>query len=243
MLNAIIRFSLRHRVLVAAVSLFLVAYGGWQISQLPIDVFPNLNRPRVVVMTESPGMAPEEVEALITFPLETSLNGATGVQAVRTSSGVGISVIYVEFDWGTDIYDDRQIVAERIALVADRLPTGVKPQLAPVSSIMGQIMIIGMWSDGGKTSSMELRTLADWVVRQRLLTIPGVSQVFTMGGERKQFQVLVDPDKLLKYGVTLGDVKTAVTASNRNATGDTSTNRAPTSCWSVAWAAFGRSAT
>ena len=219
MLNAIIRFSLRHRVLVAAVSLFLVVYGAWEIGQLPIDVFPDLNRPRVVVMTEAPGMAPEEVESLITFPLETTLNGATGVQAVRSSSGVGISVVYVEFDWGSDTRVARQIVNERIALVADRLPPGVTPQLAPVSSVMGQIMILGMWSSDGKTSPMELRTLADWEIRQRLLTIPGVSQVFAMGGDRKQFQVLVDPNLLLKYGVTLRDVKSAVRESNQNATG------------------------
>ncbi len=219
MLNPIIRFALRQRVLVVAIAIFLVFYGGWQIAQLPIDVFPNLNRPRVTVMTEAQGMAPEEVETLITFPLETTLNGATGVQAVRTVSGVGLSVVWVEFDWGTDIYNDRQIVAERIALVADRLPPEVTPQLAPISSVMGQIMIMGMWSDDGTTSPMQLRTLADWVVRQRLLTIPGVSQVFVMGGDRKQFQVLVDPDKLLKYGVTLHEVKEAAQRSNRNATG------------------------
>ncbi len=219
MLNAIIRFALRQQLLVIAVAVFLTCYGGWQISQLPIDVFPNLNRPRVTVMTEAPGMAPEEVETLITFPLETAMNGASGVQAVRTASGVGLSVVWVEFDWGTDIYNARQIVAERIAEVVGGLPPEVTPQLAPISSIMGQIMVIGMWSDDGKTSPMELRTLADWVVRQRLLTISGVSQVFAMGGDRKQFQVLVDPAKLLKYGVTLREVKTAVQRSNRNATG------------------------
>lgn len=219
MLNAVIRLALKHRLPVAAVSLLLLFYGGWQILQLPIDVFPDLDRPRVTVMIEAHGMAPEEVEALITFPIESVLNGATGVQAVRTQSGVGIAVIYVEFDWGSDIFTDRQIVAERLALVADRLPPGITPQLAPISSVMGQIMIIGMWSDDGETSPMEMRTLADWVVRQRLLTIPGVSQVFVMGGERKQFQVLIAPDELLRYGTSVEEVKTAIGESNANATG------------------------
>ncbi len=219
MLNAVIRFSLRNRILVIALAMTTLALGAWYAKQLPIDVFPDLNRPRVVVMTEAPGMAPEEVEALITFPLETALNGAAGVQAVRSSSGVGLSVIYVEFDWGTNVYNHRQIVNERLALVADQLPPGVRPQLAPISSIMGQIQIIGMIGDPQKTSPMELRTLADWVIRQRLLTIPGVSQVIVMGGERKQFQVLVNPHDLLRYDVTLHDVKVALEQSNQNTAG------------------------
>jgi CzcA family heavy metal efflux pump len=218
-LNSVIRFSLRNRLLVIAVAVFLVLYGGWQAYRLPIDVFPDLNRPRVTIMTEAPGMAPEEVETLITFPLETALNGATGVEDVRSSSGIGLSVVYVEFGWGTDIYNDRQVVNERLAIVEGQLPDGVKPQLAPISSIMGQIQIIGMYSEGGKTSPMELRTLADWVVRQRLLTIRGVSQVIVMGGQRKQFQVLVDPNELIRYGVTLEQVEAALRESNQNAAG------------------------
>lgn len=219
MLNAVIRFALQQRLLILALALLLVGYGTWQALHAPIDVFPDLNRPRVVIMTEAPGLAPEEVETLITFPIETTMNGANGVQAVRSSSGVGISVVYVEFDWDTDIYNDRQIVNERLQLLQERMPPGVRPTLAPISSIMGQILMLGMWSEDQKTAPLEVRTLGDWVVRQRLLTIPGVSQVFTMGGERKQFQVLVDPEAMLAYGVTLRQVKQAVQNSNENATG------------------------
>ena len=221
MLNAVIQFALRQQLLVIAFALFLMGYGAWQAARMPIDVFPDLNRPRVVIMTEAAGMAPEEVESLITFPLETALNGANGVQAVRSSSGVGISVVYVEFDWATDIYTDRQIVMERLQMVQDRLPKGIQPQLAPISSIMGQILMLAMYREGDlhNPNDLELRSLADWVVRQRILTIAGVSQVFVMGGGRMQFQVLVDPDAMLRYGVTLDQVRHAVASSNENGVG------------------------
>ncbi len=219
MLNAIIRFSLQRRALVMAVALLIMCYGSLQIIKLPIDVFPDLNRPRVVVMTEATGMAPEEVETLITFPLETALNGATGVQTVRSSSGPGISIVQVEFDWGTDLNVDRQVVTEKLAVAAERLPKGVRPQLTPISSIMGQIMIVGLWSENGATSPMRLRELADWVVSRRLQTISGVSQVIAMGGERKQFQVLVNPDDMRRFGVKLVEVETALEECNSNVTG------------------------
>jgi CzcA family heavy metal efflux pump len=219
MLNAIIRFSLHNRLLILAISIFVTIYGGWQLTQLPIDVFPDLDRPRVTIITESHGMAPEEIESLITIPLESVLNGATGVQAVRSSSDAGLSIIYVEFDWGTDIYRGRQVVNEKLALVAERMPEGVQPQLAPISSLMGQVLILGMWSETGATSPLELRTLADWTVRQRLLTVPGVAQVITMGGGRKQFQVLVDPQQLARAGVTLHEIEQALEESNSNVTG------------------------
>lgn len=218
-MNAIIRFSLQHRLIIVCLALLTLVCGSMVLANLPIDIFPSLTRPRVVVMTEAQGLAPEEVETLVTFPLETTLNGATGVEAVRSASGIGLSVVYVEFGWSTDVYRARQIVAERLATARDRLPEGVTPQLAPVSSIMGQILMIGMWSKDGSTTPMETRTLADWVVRQRLLTISGVSQVITMGGQRKQYQVLVDPPRLLKANVTLAEVEKALRDANLNATG------------------------
>jgi HME family heavy-metal exporter len=219
MLNAVIRFSLQNRLLVFALAAFLTAYGTWQALRLPIDVFPDLNRPRVVVMTEAHGLAPEEVETLVTIPIETAVNGATGVEAVRSTSGVGLSVVNIEFDWGTDINVDRQIVTERLSTVMASMPEEARPQLMPISSIMGQILIAGMYAEGGGVSPMELRTIADWNVRLRLLKIPGVAQVIVMGGDRKQFQVLVDPEALLRMGVTLHEVEQALTESNQNVSG------------------------
>ena len=218
-MNWLIRFSLQHRLLILCLSVMTLVYGSYVMSTLPIDIFPNLTRPRVTVMTECPGLAPEEVESLVTFPLETALNGATGVEAVRSQSGIGLSVVYVEFGWNTDVYIARQIVNERLATVASRLPANVKPEMAPISSIMGQILVVGMYSKDGTTPPVEVRTLADWIVRQRLLTVPGVAQVITMGGGRKQFQVLVDPQKIRAFDVTLAEVENGLREANQNATG------------------------
>jgi HME family heavy-metal exporter len=301
MLNAVIRFALRYRALVVVASLALLLYGGFVASQTPIDVFPDLDRPRVVIMTEALGLAPEEVESLITFPLESALLGATGVQDVRSQSGMGLSVVYVEFGWEVDIRTARQTVQERLSTLAGTLPSGVSPQMAPISSIMGQIMLVGLyrrpgpsggelamlgdtgfwvervgangdesprtavweikdpsnasswkeittekiaWSSPsksqdddrrvqvtiqGKTTeaifrsqtkqNLELRTLADWVIRPRLLKANGVAQVVVMGGGRKQYQVLVDPTALQEYGVSLQEVEKALRDNNLNASG------------------------
>lgn len=299
MLNAAIKFSLRHRPLVVVLCLVALLYGGYLATRMPIDVFPDLDRPRVVVMTECPGLAPEEVETLVTFPLESALLGATGVQDVRSQSGFGLSVVNVEFGWNVDVRTARQTVQERLTTVSGDLPEGVRPQMAPISSIMGQIMIAGMrrqpgpnggelavvpetpyyaeqvpsetggdptlfvwkpadrrnhaswetvplvgasWrppsADGSRTvwvsvggkareitfpselqRQLALRTLADWVVRPRLLKISGIAQIIAMGGGRKQYQVLVDPVKLSEYGVTLQEVEDALRANNVNHTG------------------------
>ena len=219
MLNKVIQFSLTHRFAVLCICIAIIALGSLATQSLSIDVLPDLTRPRVTVITECHGFAPEEVEQLVTFPLESAINGANGVMAVRTTSDIGLSVVVVEFDWGTDIYVARQMVQERIAAVSSQLPDDVQPQLGPVSSLLGQIMVIGIYSEDGTTPAMEIRTLADWVVRQRVLSIPGVSQVIVIGGGRKQYQVLVDAEKLRRFDVTLAEVEQGLVDSNLNVTG------------------------
>ncbi len=217
MLNQLIAWSLRNRVVVLAASAILLAAGVWTAARMPVDVFPDLTAPTVTVLTEAHGMAPEEVEALVTFPIETAVNGATGVRRVRSSTAQGISVVWVEFDWGTDIFRARQIVSEKLQTVATGLPVGISaPVLAPVSSVMGEIMMIGLT---GPQPPDELRTVADWTIRRRLLAVPGVAQVVPIGGEVKQYQVLADPARMLATGVTLEEVLRAAAGSNENASG------------------------
>jgi CzcA family heavy metal efflux pump len=217
MLNSWIRWSLDNRVLVLACAGLLLVAGAWTALRLPVDVFPDLTAPTVTVLTEAHGMAPEEVEVLVSFPIETAVNGATGVRRVRSSTAQGISVVWVEFDWGVEIFRARQIVAEKLQTVASSLPAGISPPLlAPVSSVMGEIMMIGVT---GPQSPQELRTVADWTVRRRLLAIPGVAQVVPIGGEVKQYQVLADPARMRAAGVTLARVVAAARESNANASG------------------------
>lgn len=218
MLNKIISFSLHNRPVILFFSLLLMIVGCWTAWKMEVDVFPDLNAPTVVVMTEAKGMAAEEVERLVTFPVETAVNGATDVRRVRSSSTTGFSVVWVEFDWGTDIYRDRQIVSEKLATIGSTLPQGVsQPTLGPQSSILGEVMFIGLTAD--TTSFGSLRTLADWTIRPRLLSTGGVAQVTVMGGDLMEYQVRIHPERMRHYGVSLGDVLNATRQMNQNASG------------------------
>lgn len=219
MINRILQYALRHRLTVLLSAAASILYGGWTIGNLPVDVFPDLNRPVVTIITEAHGLAPDEVEAIVTLPIESSLSGIPGVIRVRSSNGIGISIIHVEFDWGTDIFRNRQLVSERLQLMAGRLPEGMAPILAPVSSIMGEIQFVGLSSPDGSVSPMDLRTLADWTVRPQLMTIPGISQIIVMGGEAKQYQILISVEKLLYHGLTLENLRESLSLISENTSG------------------------
>lgn len=222
MWDKLVEISIRWKMAVVTAALLLLGVGLFTALRLPVDIFPDLTAPTVTVITEAHGMAPEEVEALITVPLETSINGATGVRRVRSASAAGISIVWVEFEWGRDIFIARQIVNEKLQLAQGSLPEQASPPvLAPISSIMGEIMIIGLSADTakGKVTPMELRTLSEFIVRRRILSIPGVSQVVPIGGGVKQYQVLVSPDRLLTHGVTLHEVLEAARSANLNSSG------------------------
>ena len=218
MLNKIIQYSLNNRLLIIIAAVTLLLWGSYTASRMEVDVFPDLNAPTVVVMTEAQGMAPEEVERLVTFPVETAVNGATDVRRVRSSSTTGFSVVWVEFDWGTNIYTARQIVSEKLATLGDALPSTVgQPTLGPQSSILGEMMIIGLTADS--TSLQDLRTIADWTIRPRLLSTGGVAQVAVIGGDIKEYQILLDPARMKHYKIALDEILTVLENMNQNSTG------------------------
>jgi len=219
MLEKLIRSSLRHRLLVLCLAGVLLWLGGLKLVQRPVDIFPDLNQPTVTVLAEAHGLAPEEVETLVTLPLESALGGIQGLLRLRSTSGDGIAIVRLEFDWHTDIYLNRQIVQERLQLARADLPEDVIPEMAPISSITGEILNLGLSSPDGSVSSMELQTLAEWVVRRQLLSVPGVAQVVIIGGERKQYQVLADPDLLLRHEVSLEQVEEALAGASENTSG------------------------
>ncbi len=218
--NTLVTFSLRNRLFVLVAAMLVTVYGAWTLTRMPVDVFPDLNKPTVVLMTEAEGMAPEEAEQLVSFPIETAVNGLPGVTRVRSVSSVGLSIVYVEFDWGADIWRARQQVNERLGQIAGQLPPRVQPMMAPVSSIMGEIMLVAMTAPAdGSVSAMELRTLADWVMRPRLLTIPGVSQVIPIGGEVRQFRVMPDLHRLNALDIDFAALQAALRQFGTNAGG------------------------
>lgn len=219
MFDFIINTSLKQRLIVLGIALLLLVYGIFTVQKMPVDVFPDLNKPTVTLMTEVGGMAPEEVEQLVTAPVESSMNGMPGVSRVRSVSGVGLSIVYVEFDWGSDIYRNRQQVSERLNLVREQLPPGVVPQLGPISSIMGEILLIALPADPAKVNPMQVREYADWVMRPRLLTIPGIAQVIAIGGEVRQYRVEINPAQLKALGVEREKLEGALKDFGANTSG------------------------
>ena len=219
MLNAIIRASLRHRLLVLALTALTLVYGAISLKSLSIDVFPDLTKPTVTIVTEGHGRAPEEVETLITLPIENAVNGLPGLERVRSVSGIGLSVIYIEFDWDSDLYKSRQLVAEKLQLAKERMPKDVQPVLAPIASLMGQIQQIALSTDDGSVSPIELRTLAEWTIRPRLMAIPGIAQVISIGGGLKQYQILISAEKMNAKQITLQQLDSTLEKISQNTTG------------------------
>ena len=218
MFNFLVKASLNNRLLVLAAAFILVLWGSATLRTIPVDVFPDLNKPTVTIMTEAEGLAPPEVEQLIGYPIETAMNGISGVTRVRSVAGIGLSIVYVEFDWGTDIYRNRQQVAERLAAIASQIPRGVTPQMGPVSSIMGEIMLIAVAGDA-KADPMQMREIADFVIRPRLLSIAGVSQVIPIGGAVRQYRVTPNLAALTNLNITPDQVEKAIRSFGGNTGG------------------------
>jgi Cu/Ag efflux pump CusA len=219
MLNTLIRFSLAQRGLILAAALALLVLGIKKTVELPVEVLPDLTKPTVTILIEAPGYAPEEVETLITVPMEAALMGVTGVNRLRSVNDISLSLLIVEFDWGTDIYRARQFVQERLTGSGEFLPEGITPYMTPVSSLMGDILLVGLRDRSGNTSDRDLRVLADWVIARRIQSIPGIAEVLSMGGGIKQIQVQPDPNQMLALGVTFEQIKKATEESVKNSTG------------------------
>ncbi|MFN7366037.1 MAG: efflux RND transporter permease subunit [Alphaproteobacteria bacterium] len=219
MFDKIIHFSLKYRLFIICVASILVAYGIITARHLPVDVLPDLNRPMVTIMTESAGLAPEEVETQITIPLERSLSGVPGLVRLRTVSGIGLSIIFLEFDWNSDVYRQRQLVSERLATITNELPSNAVPIMTPITSIMGEIMLLGISAEKAEITPMQLRTLAEWTIRPRLLSIPGIAQITTIGGEVKQYQVHIEPTLLHGYKLPISEIESSLKDFAQNTTG------------------------
>lgn len=219
MLNQLIRFALARRFLVLGCAVVVLVLGVKKTLELPVEVLPDLTKPTVTILTEAPGFAPEEVETLVTVPLENTLMGVSGVTRLRSVNDVSLSLIFVEFEWGTDIYKARQFVQERLAASSDSIPDGLTPYMTPVASLMGNIMLVGIADPTGETDLRDLRTLADWTVARRLQAIPGIAEVLSMGGGVKQLQVQPDPAKMLAFDVNFEQVEEAAAKAVKNSTG------------------------
>ncbi|MBT4524553.1 MAG: efflux RND transporter permease subunit, partial [Phycisphaerae bacterium] len=216
MLKALIRFSLHYSSLVILMSLLVTGYAAYQIPRMSIDVFPELNAPTVVIMAEAGGLAADEVEQYVTFPIESAVNGMTGVRRVRSASAIGLSIIWVDLDWGADLYNARQLVAERLSTVRESLPAEVEPFITPITSIAGEIMLVSISSPDGGATPLELRSYAEFDLRNKVLSIPGVAQVVAIGGELPEYQVNVDQERLRIYDLTISDIVKA--AGNAHST-------------------------
>ena len=219
MLDKLIRFSLAQRGLILMCALVVLILGVKKTFDTPVDVLPDLTKPTVTLLTEAQGYSPEEVETLISIPLENALMGVTGVDRIRTTNDIGLSLIFVEFDWGTDIYKARQFVQERLSSAAETLPVGTTPYMTPVTSLMGDIMFVGLRDPTGKTSTRDLRVLADWNIAKRMQAIPGIAEVLSMGGGVKQIQIQPDPERMILHQVTLEQIQRAASESVKNTTG------------------------
>ena len=219
MLKAVIQFSLRYSTLVLIAAMLVVAYAGYRLPRMSVDVFPELNAPTVTIMTESGGLSADEVEQYVTFPIETSVNGITGVRRVRSASAIGLSIVWVDLEWGADLYDARQLVSERLAAARDSLPEDAEPFITPITSIAGEIMLISLSSPEGEVSPMDLRSCAEFELRNKILAVPGVAQVVAIGGELPEYQVNVDQERLRLYDLTISDVVDAAGGSHSTASG------------------------